>query len=182
MKDTTTIEEIWMPIPKYEGLYEASNLGRVKSVDKRVWGGKAFYFKKGEIKRQNKTRHGYSTVALYKNNFGQTKTVHRLVARAFGIVKNESGLDINHIDGNKKNNSLSNLEACTRSENCLHAFRIGIATNNHSKKIILNTENGVFFDDVKEAVLSINKRYCKGYLRQMLTGIHPNKTNLVYAY
>lgn len=70
-------------------------------------------------------RDGYVSVGLYHHCFHKTIKVHRLVALAF-IPTNDTKLDVNHKDGNKQNNSVSNLEWCTRSENHRHAFRLGL--------------------------------------------------------
>lgn len=105
------LKEEWKSIEGFEGVYEVSNLGRVKRS------------KTQKILKQAE-RGKYLCVDLSRNNISKTFSVHRLVALAFiPLIK---GLDqVNHIDGNKFNNHYSNLEWCNPSTNKLHSFRIG---------------------------------------------------------
>jgi hypothetical protein len=98
------MEEIWKPVPEYNGNYEASNLGRIRSS------------KTKKILRQANHRQGYKLVRLYKNGKGTTKTVHRIIASAF-IENPENLTEVNHKDENKSNNSAENLEWCSRIYN-----------------------------------------------------------------
>ena len=109
------IEEIWKPVKDYEGLYEVSNLGKVKSY----WYGSERFLKLKKDKRN------YRLICLCANNEVKTLKVHRLVAQAF-IPNPENKLEVNHKDGDKANNSVENLEWCTRSENNKHAFQTGL--------------------------------------------------------
>ena len=83
------------------------------------------YCKKGIELKQSTDKYGYKTVAIYKNGKGKLKKVHRLVCEAF-LPEYSNSLQVNHIDGNKKNNVYTNLEMCTASENNLHALRTGL--------------------------------------------------------
>lgn len=101
--------EEWKPIKGYEGLYEVSNLGRVKSLNYLHTG-------KEGILKANKDNDGYLYVNLYKNNKMKSCTIHRLVAIAF--VENPEGYnEVNHIDKNRENSKASNLEWCSRQYN-----------------------------------------------------------------
>lgn len=114
------MQEIWKDIKGYEGKYQISNLGRVKSlkrVIKRVVEGKAFFkTEKEKILKPYKNSHGYLCCGLE----GKKINVHLLVGRAF-IGENEKGFVFNHKDGNKMNPVLENLEVITHAENCIHA-------------------------------------------------------------
>jgi len=76
--------------------------------------------------KPGKDRYGYLYINLYKNDKKHFRTVHRLVLENFNPVENMDKLQCNHIDGNKENNRLENLEWCTKSENEKHAFKIGL--------------------------------------------------------
>lgn len=117
--------EVWKPIRNYEESYEVSNLGRVRSKDRYTptWNGRVF--KKGVLKTLKEDKDGYFKVWLSKNSKKKPFFVHRLVAEAF--IDNPDNLPVvNHIDGDKKNNRVENLEWCTRSQNDKHAFKLGI--------------------------------------------------------
>lgn len=112
--------EIWKPIRGYEGWYEVSNLGRVKSVERDVIyyvNGKQFVrHYKEKIKEPNTNRGGYLYVILYKNGVGETKRVHRLVAEAF-IPNEENKPEIDHINTIRDDNRVENLRWATHQEN-----------------------------------------------------------------
>lgn len=111
------VSEIWKDIPDYEGLYQVSNLGRVKSLPRKHC--------KGYILKQRDNGYGYLTVGLHTINTYKQIKVHRLVAKAFIENKNNDNC-VNHIDGNKHNNTVQNLEWCDRNYNMKHAYRIGL--------------------------------------------------------
>lgn len=108
----------WRAIPGYEGLYEASEYGEVRSLKRHSTSGKV-------LKPYCNPRNGYMYVSLSKHNKAITKRVHGLVAAAFFGIRPE-GLQVNHIDGDKTNNAIGNLEYCTQSENMTHAFQTGL--------------------------------------------------------
>ena len=102
------MNEVWKDIPGYEGLYQVSNFGNVKSflIDK----------KNGSLRKLNTDKYGYHYIILYKNGISKTIKVHRLVAQAF--IPNRDNLpEINHKDKNRKNNNSENLEWCTNLYN-----------------------------------------------------------------
>ena len=110
------IEEIWKPIKNYEGLYEVSNLGRIKGVTRYVKGKVGYRIQKEKIRKCEVSSNGYLHVLLCKNGKYTTHNVHRLVAGAF--IPNPDNLpEINHKDENKENNCVDNLEWCTRKYN-----------------------------------------------------------------
>lgn len=104
----TWSNEIWKPVAGYEGLYEVSNTGRVKSTPRCGT--------KGRILKQNVGARGYARVELSKGNRQKKHFVHRLVASAF-IGPIPDGLQVNHIDENKLNNRADNLNFMTAKEN-----------------------------------------------------------------
>lgn len=110
------MKEIWKPVVGYEGYYEVSNLGNVRSLKRKG-------YKNGNLRQGEKTT-GYLIVVLYKDGKGTTKSVHRLVAKAF-IPNPKNKPQVNHIDSNRKNNKVENLEWVTRAENAQHAYDSG---------------------------------------------------------
>lgn len=112
-----TDSEIWKDITGYEGLYQVSNLGRVKSLDRHRKGKRgAMTFVKGRILSLTKGKHGYIQASLHKDNKQYAPLVHRLVGAAF--IPNERNLScIDHIDSNRANNCVENLRWCTTKEN-----------------------------------------------------------------
>lgn len=121
-----TIEE-WKTICHHED-YEVSNLGRIKSKDMKVWNGKNFYMKKGRLLKAGLGKTGYYTVALN----GKTYKVAVLVASAFLKKINKSDV-VNHIDGNKTNDNVGNLEWVSPSLNNKHALQTGLRNPAKSK-------------------------------------------------
>lgn len=118
----------------FEGLYEVSNTGQVRSLDREMetdvskqWFKvkKAKRFKKGKQLKQQLNKRGYLAVMLYKNKKNLLRRVHQLVAKAFIPNPKDKGC-VNHLDCNKTNNNVSNLEWCTYKENLDHARDNGL--------------------------------------------------------
>lgn len=126
---TNDSDEVWkkVPIQQFHELYEISNLGRLRSLPKTTADGRSL---KSKIIKPTIINSGYLQFKLHNNKFRFNINAHKLVAITFGLIFwNEHSLSefqINHIDGNKHNNSVSNLEACTPSENLQHAYRTGL--------------------------------------------------------
>lgn len=118
--------EIWKPVVGYEGLYEVSSEGRVKSVFRTVPSKKGGSRTVPEKIKSFAEVNGYFVCPLYRNNKERRFMVHRLVAEAF-IPNPEQKAEVNHIDGDKHNNRVSNLEWVTRLENVHHAIETGLA-------------------------------------------------------
>lgn len=111
--------EIWKDIKGYEGKYQVSNLGNVKSLlDKQL-------NKREKILKPSFNDKGYLRVYLSKESKKATKTIHRLVAETF-IPNLENKKTVNHIDGNKTNNRVDNLEWLSNTENQRHAWELGL--------------------------------------------------------
>lgn len=114
------MKEIWKDIPDYEGLYQASNFGRVRSVDRYIKQYNGYNYStriyKGRILKCNIGNSGYLKVILQKKGKRRTYNVHRLVANTF-ILNPNNYPQINHKDENKLNNNINNLEWCTSTYN-----------------------------------------------------------------
>lgn len=122
----------WLPIKNYEGLYEVSDTGEVRSVDRvlSVTNQKERLFKGKLIYQDLNVQVGYKQVSLWKNNKKTNLYIHRLVAEAF-IPNPSNKPDVNHIDGNRQNNHVSNLEWVTPKENSQHAISTGLQVYTH---------------------------------------------------
>ena len=116
----------WRPIEGYEGLYEVSNLGQVRS----------FYTGEAKVLKPSIDKDGYLKAGLSKDGKMYLKSIHRLVASAF-IPNIGDKPQVNHIDGDKTNNTVDNLEWVTSKENIQHAWNTGLSrmTKEHKKKL-----------------------------------------------
>lgn len=110
------MEEVWKDVVGYEGIYKISNHGRLKSFH---------HNKSGRVMANRQNRRGYLIIDLSKNGVVHTTTLHRLVANAF-IPNPENKPEVNHIDTNKANNCVDNLEWVTSKENMEHAALNGL--------------------------------------------------------
>ena len=144
MTGTYDLDEIWKPIEGYENLYQVSSYGRVKSNDRtEICKNGLVRFREGKILKPHQNYNGYLWVSLCKNDKRKKKKIHRLVAKAF-IPNTNNKPQVNHIDGNKHNNNLKNLEWVTSKENMEHAVKKGLwevpkGTKNPTNK--LSNEN-----------------------------------------
>src|ERR1700721_2323242 len=114
--------EIWKPIKGYDGLYEVSNFGRVKSLARKMIKGKNIFYSKERILKHQKMITGYYLIILSLDKITKGFLIHRLVGNAF-IENPNNHLIINHIDGIKTNNYYKNLEWCSQKYNNHHAIR-----------------------------------------------------------
>ena len=144
------MKEIWKDIEGYEGKYEISNFGRIKSYAQK---------KNGKITEGYTDKKGYKTIFLYdKPQHGKWHKIHRLVASAF-IDNPDNLLQVNHKDENKENNRVDNLEWCTNDYNNHYGTRSKRASESNtccvttSKKVHSIDENGnvEYFDSIGEA-------------------------------
>ncbi len=130
--------EIWKSFSGYEGLYELSNKGSIRSLSKKTGRGNG-YLTKSLIIKQNISNSGYLRVVLWKNNFCKNFSVHRLVAETF-IPNPENKPQVNHKNGIKTDNRVENLEWSTITENMRHASKNGLligvkGEKNHNSKL-----------------------------------------------
>ena len=124
-----TLNDDWIDIEGYEGLYQANIKGQVRSLDRVAIStlGKE-YIRKGKILKECVNGKGRPVYRLYKSGVGKTHTTHRLVAKAF-LPNFHNKPQINHIDGNPLNNNIENLEWVTNQENVIHAFENNLNSN-----------------------------------------------------
>jgi len=150
--------EIWKDINDYEGLYQVSNFGNVRSLDRIVNKPNGIsYMRKGKLCVQSKSNLGYMTVGFTVNNKKVNKYVHRLVAKAF-IINNNNYPQVNHIDCNKTNNRMDNLEWCTNSQNHIHASKNGL-NKLHLHRVAYSEEKNGRSLLTNKQVLEIKQKY-----------------------
>ena len=113
------MKEIWKDVQGYEGIYQISNMGRVKSIERKAKKYDGMRIVRERYLKLN-NNDDYYRVKLFKDGEKKILKVHRLVALYF-IENNDNKLEVNHIDCNKKNNRIDNLEWCTLQENSKHA-------------------------------------------------------------
>ena len=160
-------EEIWKDIEGYDGRYQVSNRGRIKSLPHVQKNRYSKYTTKEKILAPRFDGDGYCCAALYTGGKREDRRVHRIVAETF-IPNPEGKAFINHKDGVKTNNSVENLEWCTAAENAQHAFRTGLnrgyrgQENKISRKICQLTLDGKFlrfWHGVREIKRELNISY-----------------------
>ena len=134
-------DEVWKPIKDFEGYYEVSNKGRIKSSKRNI------------ILNQGNITKGYLGVSLAKDGVSYSKRVHKLVADAF-IPNIENKPYINHINGNKKDNRVENLEWCTPKENSEHAKENKLVSK--GKKKVYCLEDNKIYDSIKQLAKDFN--------------------------
>lgn len=150
----------WKPVKGYEDLYEVSDNGDIRSKDREIKTKIKHVDSrliKGKILKQATKRNGYKTVDLCKNGKVTTTLVHRIVAEAF--VENPDGkYFVNHIDSNRTNNCVKNLEWVTSSENRKHGICSGNVVFRQTKSVRCK-ETGEIFEQAKIAALWLMKNY-----------------------
>lgn len=169
------MNEIWKPVKNYEGYYQISNLGNIRSIERITTS-------KNNVNRRYKSRqlktslneNRYVVVVVRVNNVHYNFKIHRLVAESF-IPNPDNKATVNHIDGNKQNNNVLNLEWSTHSENIKHAFKNNLNNNeNQYKPVLQYSKQGEFihrFNSISEAkkVLKITGGHigevCKGSMK-----------------
>lgn len=146
------MKEIWKDVKNYENLYQVSNYGRVKSLERYVKTcGGAKRIVKEKILKPTVDNTNYYVVSLWKNNICKRTHIHRIVIETF-IPNLLNKPQVNHIDGNKLNNNINNLEWCTAKENNIHAYEYGL--NPSRRKVNQYDLNGNFiktWNSIREA-------------------------------
>lgn len=177
-------KEIWKDIKGYEGLYQVSNLGRVRSLDRVVVdkNGRKLHYS-GKIMTQNKTVDGYPNISLGTYDNKKTITIHRLVAEAF--IPNPLNLpQVNHKDEDITNNVWTNLEWCDNGYNVNYGTgnqrrRINTPKN---KKIIQLTLNGDFVAEWQSLREAERHGFNHGNISQCLTGRRGAYKGFIWKY
>jgi hypothetical protein len=179
--------EEWKFVIGYEGMYEVSDLGNVRSLNRKIYGRgrKKKQMRHGHIMKQKTDKYGYLCVQLMKDCKRKHITVHRLVAIAF-IANPKNKPQINHIDCNKKNNSVGNLEWNTAKENVAHSYKNGMSKSvkrgKHGKaKLVLDLTTGIYYDCGKDAAEAKGIKYSSFKESLLERRGKVNKTGLIYV-
>lgn len=179
--------EIWRDIPEYEGLYQISNLGNIKSQHSNRMSGQ----KPGKLLKVTLMKNGYMSLELRMGDTNKRHLVHRLIAEAFIPNPNNKPV-VNHINGIKTDNRIQNLEWCTQSENIRHAIDTGLRgtsfgppkgtkpwntgkllSEEHKAKLskaklgkpslkkrkVIDTSTGIIYDGIQEAADAFGVKY-----------------------
>ena len=144
--------EIWKDIEGYERLYQVSNMGNVKSLERMKWNGRGYQKIPERILKPGKIRGGYLQVQLSKDGKSKPCKVHRLVATAF--LDNSDNLpEVNHKDENKKNNCVENLEWCSK----LYNINYGTGIKKSAEKRRGKKKSEEHIKKLSKPVFSVNK-------------------------
>lgn len=156
-------KEIWKDIKGYEGIYQVSNLGRIKSLERNIktkrYNKNGLTIKEKILKPVNNS-WGYQVVVLFKNSNRNPQFIHRIVCNNF-IENPLNKPEVNHIDGNKKNNNVNNLEWCTSHENGIHAWKIGLLDDFCRKKCKENLQKAIEKNKIKVNQYDLNGNFIK---------------------
>lgn len=148
--------EIWKDITEFEGLYQISNYGRVKSLKRTTT--------KEHIMKISYTKRGYCRINLYKNKRKKNFFVHSLVMNTFGSNKYQDGLQINHKDENKWNNHINNLEWCDNLYNIRYGTGIERSKVKKYKPVLQYSLSDDFikeYKSIQDASISVTNKHNK---------------------
>ena len=145
------MEERWKDIKGYEGLYQISDLGRVKSLGNNKT-------KKDKILKNTMNNAGYYYIDLSKDNIKKRYTIHRLVGIYF-VDGYKEGYTVNHINECKTDNKYTNLQWCSQQENTLHSSHKWAGGNNYNAKKIICVETGEIYPSISDACKDIGRSF-----------------------
>ncbi|AWN04057.1 HNH endonuclease [Rhodococcus phage Peregrin] len=154
--------EFWEDISNYEGLYQVSNLGRIKSLERVVNGRQGPMVVRERIMKPGRTRGGYLQVMLSKGGIRSPHKIHATVAKEF-LGPRPSGFHVCHNDGNVKNNRISNLRYDTPRENRIDQIKHG--TDNNANKAFCPRGHTLDAENLVPHILKLGRRQCQACFR-----------------
>lgn len=175
--------EQWKDVENFEGIYQVSNMGRVRSCDHIVKNGKGNKFVKGKILKPNKNSHGYLSIKTSKKYGSKHLAVHRLVAKAF-ISNPHNFREVNHKDEVKDNNIVTNLEWCNHSYNALYGTCQERLIKYKQKRINMKDKNSgkviTSFVSMKNASEKLG--ICRSQISAVCRGIRKTAGGFIWEY
>lgn len=186
IQSNTENREAWEDIAGYEGIYQVSSLGKVRSLDriethKSRWGNSAAFSHKGRVLKQKTTNNGYKVVYLNKTGKTDYKLVHRLVATAF--LQNDANLPcVNHKDCNTANNSVNNLEWCDYSYNSQYMFKNSRAKGAVKEARGVRNSIGECFDSINDAARHYGNKHLVSKISECCRGLRKTAYGLNWEY
>ena len=173
------MNEIRKDIAGYENYYQVSNLGRIKSLDRKIISHRKTKLvdivKKGHVSKLHKETNGYLRIQLYKNNKYKYYYVHRLVASAF--IRNPNNCEeVNHINGIKTDNRVENLERCTSKQNKIHGHKMHLY---HNERPIVQIKDGVVIAEYSSITECAKKN---GFVDVNIKRVLSNQRKNAYGY
>jgi hypothetical protein len=182
------MEEIWKDIPGYEGSYQVSNLGRVKSLPRIISNGKCFYLTKEKCIKNIPNTNGYLAVSLYKDKKAKKFMVHQIIYLSFKNIASNRKYVIDHIDNNKLNNQLNNLQLVTNRYNSIkdkkskskeydiylngksYLIRMRINNRKYSIGTYKKIEDAIYYRDyfIKNILININEKFTVDEIKQVI--------------
>ena len=172
-------KEIWRDITGYEGYYQVSDQGRVKSLERKNSYGRTV---KERILKPAVKPTGYVEVNLYAGGKQKALTVHRLVCQAFHENPDNKS-DVNHINENKTDNRACNLEWCTRKENCNHGSRNERVAKAQSKPVAQYAKDGELIN-VWPSTMEVGRQtgFSQGGISQAANGKYKQAYGYIWKY
>ncbi len=176
------MSEVWKDIAGFEGLYQVSDLGRVRSLDRECWNGHVYFLRIGRVLKQKLSTSGYMRVSLGKGNDAY---VHRLVAAAFH-PNPDNMPQVNHKDENKLNNRADNLEWCTSLYNMHYGNAVAVReeklkqTHKGNRKPVINLDTGEIYDSVTGAAKATGIHYMS--ISCCIRGVNKHAGGKRFAY
>ena len=172
--------EVWRDIDNYSGLYQVSNQGRVKGLNRQVVGkdGRTWNLKEKVLVPYEGGTNEYLQVSLSKDSKSRKHLVHRLVAKAF-IKRIPTGMEVNHINGRLQDNRLVNLEIVTHQENIDHSVASGLKNDygeKHTNSKLSNAEASLIRKHHLNGMKQVDLARQFGVSKQTINNIVHNKS------
>jgi hypothetical protein len=182
-KDRSNIQEIFLPIEGFEGLYEVGSLGNIKTLEREYKSGRYYHTQTlpEKILVVSIDKEGYRRVTLCKDGNKFYKRVNRLVCTAFH-PNPENKPQVNHRNGIKWDDRFDNLEWATESENVLHANHFFGYKPTNMKKVIRMNMNGSVLKEYASLKEAEDEGFCRSNIRKVINGVYNHHAGFKWKY